>query len=175
MLPSSSGKDAALSRRKPGFKSPWEHRPLGALVMPPTAAHRPSLLRRLAAILYDGMLLIALWMAAGALWIGLQGGDAAPAGDGLFRLYLLAVAYAFFIGFWAWGGHTLGMQAWRLRLVDADGQRPSPRAASHRFVMAILSWLPAGLGFFWALADRDGLAWHDRLSRTYLHLEPKRR
>jgi uncharacterized RDD family membrane protein YckC len=143
--------------------------------MPASLDPQPSLLRRLAAILYDGLLLIALWMGAGALWIAFQGGAAAPAGDGLFRLYLLAVAYAFFIGFWVWGGQTLGMRAWRLQLVDARGDRVTPRAASHRFVTALLSWLPAGIGFFWALFDRQGLTWHDRLSRTYLVLEPRRR
>ena len=143
------------------------------MAMPPE--NRPSLLRRLAAVLYDGMLLIALWMGAGALWIGLQGGSAAPAGDGPFRLYLLLVAYAFFVGFWVRGGRTLGMQAWRMRLVDANGERVTLRAASHRFVTAILSWLPAGLGFLWALFDREALTWHDRLSKTYLYLEPKRR
>ncbi|RZU98969.1 RDD family protein [Spiribacter vilamensis] len=137
--------------------------------------NRPSLLRRLAAVLYDGLLLIALWMAASALWIGFQGGEAATAGDGLFRLYLLAIAYAFFTGFWVRGGHTLGMQAWRLRLVDADGGRVTVRAATHRFVAAMLSWLPAGLGFLWALFDREQLTWHDRLSQTYLRVEPKRR
>jgi len=143
--------------------------------MPFPLEQRPSLLRRLVAILYDGMLLIALWMGAGALWIAFQGGEAAPAGDGLFRLYLLAIAYAFFIGFWVWGGNTLGMKAWRLRLVDSEGARVTPRAATHRFVTALLSWLPAGAGFLWALIDREGLTWHDRLSRTYLVLEPKRR
>ena len=137
--------------------------------------NRPSLLRRLSAVLYDGMLLIALWMGAGALWIGFHGGNAAPAGDGAFRLYLLLVAYAFFAGFWVWGGRTLGMQAWRMRLVDADGERITMRAATHRFVTSILSWLPAGAGFLWALVDREGLTWHDRLSKTYLYLEPKRR
>ncbi len=137
--------------------------------------NRPSLLRRLAAVLYDGMLLIALWMAAGGLWIGFHGGQAAAPGDGPFRVYLLAVSWAFFTGFWVLGGRTLGMQAWRLRLVDANGERVTLRAASHRFVTAILSWLPAGLGFLWALFDREALTWHDRLSKTYLYLEPKRR
>ena len=31
---------------------------------------------------------------------------------------------------------------------------------------AILSWLPAGLGYFWQLWDTDKLTWHDRLSQT---------
>jgi len=137
--------------------------------------HRPSLLRRLAAVLYDGMLLIAIWMGATFLWTGLGGFEEVTAGDGLFRLYLLAIAYFFFVGFWVIGGQTLGMQAWRLQLVDAHGQRVTTRAATHRFVTAIVSWLPAGGGFLWALIDREGLTWHDRLSKTYLYLEEKRR
>jgi len=35
--------------------------------------------------------------------------------------------------------------------------------------------MPAGLGFLWAMIDRQGLTWHDRLSQTYLMLEPKKR
>ena len=143
------------------------------MVMP--VENRPSLLRRLAAVLYDGLLLIALWMGASMLWVAFQGGGAASAGDGLYRVYLLAVAYAFFVSFWVIGGRTLGMQAWRLRLIDANGERLSTRAASHRFVMALLSWLLLGAGFLWALIDREGLTWHDRLSKSYLYLEPKPR
>ena len=135
----------------------------------------PSLLRRLMAILYDGMLLIALWMAASALWLALTGGQAAAAGDALYRLYLLAVAYAFFAGFWCFAGRTLGMQAWRLQVVDANGKRIGFMAATNRFVTAILSWLPLGGGFLWAMLDKHDLTWHDRLSKTYLYLEEKRR
>lgn len=137
--------------------------------------NRPSLLRRLLAILYDGMLLLALWMAASALWLAFTGGQAAAAGDALYRLYLLLVAYSFFAGFWCLAGRTLGMQAWRLRVIDANGQRIGVIAATHRFMTAIVSWLPFGGGFLWAMIDKDGLTWHDRLSKTYLYLEEKRR
>ena len=135
--------------------------------------HRPSLLRRLAAILYDSMLLIALWIGAGAIWVGFRGGEAAEPGSIAFQIYLLAVAWGFFVGFWCISGRTLGMQAWRLRLIDANGQRVSARAASYRFAMALVSWLPVGLGFLWALLDREGQTWHDRLSRTYLYLDER--
>ena len=135
--------------------------------------HRPSLLRRLAAILYDSMLLIALWIGAGAIWVGFRGGEAAEPGSIAFQIYLLAVAWGFFVGFWCIGGRTLGMQAWRLRLIDGNGQRVSARAASYRFAMALVSWLLVGLGFLWALLDREGQTWHDRLSRTYLYLDDR--
>ncbi len=46
-------------------------------------------------------------------------------------------------------------------------------AASGRFIVAIISWLPAGLGFWWQLWDRDKLTWHDRVSGTRLVYYPK--
>ena len=33
---------------------------------------------------------------------------------------------------------------------------------------AMLSMLALGLGYLWILFDRDGLAWHDRISNTRL-------
>jgi len=34
--------------------------------------------------------------------------------------------------------------------------------------------LPAGLGWWWMLVDRERLAWHDRLSGTRIVLVPPR-
>jgi uncharacterized RDD family membrane protein YckC len=90
------------------------------------------------------------------------------------QLYLLLIAFAFFGWFWVHGGQTLGMRAWRLRLVSADGGPVSWKQAAIRFAAALLSWSCLGLGFFWALIDREKRAWHDRLSGTRLILLPKR-
>jgi len=137
------------------------------------APRRPGLLRRLAAVLYDGLLLIALWMAASALWLAFREGEAVTAGNVWFRLYLLAIAWAFLVGFWVRGGRTLGMIAWRMQLTAADGGPVTLRQASARFFAALLSWLPVGAGYLWALVDRDGLTWHDRLSGTRLAMMPR--
>lgn len=124
-------------------------------------------------MLYDGLLLIALWMLGTALLLPLTGGQAITAGNLPYRAYLLAIAFAFFTGFWSRAGRTLGMQAWRLRLIAADGGAVGFRRAALRFVAAGVSWLPLGLGFLWSLFDRDRLAWHDRLSGTRLVVVPK--
>lgn len=131
-------------------------------------APAPGLPRRLAAMLYDGLVLCALLMVAGAAWVALHRA-AAPPGDGAFRAYLLVVCALFYAGFWS-RGETLGLRAWKLRIVGPDGRPPGWGRALLRFAAAILSWLPAGLGFLWVLVDRDRLAWHDRLSGTRLVL-----
>ena len=84
------------------------------------------------------------------------------------------IGCGFFALFWRLGGQTLGMRAWRLQARSEAGPL-SWRQAWLRSVAALLSWLPAGLGFLWSLADADRLAWHDRLSGTRLVVVPKRR
>jgi uncharacterized RDD family membrane protein YckC len=128
----------------------------------------PGLVRRLLACFYDGLVLAAVLMAAGAAWVALHGA-AAPPGDWLFRLYLLAIGAVFFAGFWR-RGETLGMRAWKLRIIAADGRPPGWGRALLRYSTAFLSWAVFGLGFLWVLVDRDRLAWHDRLSGTRLVL-----
>ena len=128
----------------------------------------PGLPRRLMAMLYDGLVLCALLMVAGAAWVALHRTAAAP-GDWAFRAYLLAVCAVFYAGFWS-RGETLGLRAWKLRIEGPDGRPPGWGRALLRFAAALLSWLPAGLGFLWILVDRDRLAWHDRLSGTRLVL-----
>ena len=89
-------------------------------------------------------------------------------GDLPYRLTLVTIAWAFFTGFWSRSGRTLGMQSWRLRIVDHNGSRPGLTASTIRFFAAVLSWLPLGLGFWWQIWDKDKLSWHDRLSGTRL-------
>ncbi|MDH3589066.1 MAG: RDD family protein, partial [Gammaproteobacteria bacterium] len=74
---------------------------------------------------------------------------------------------------WWRAGQTIGMVAWRLRVVDMQGGRISFLQGLLRTLIAIVSWLPAGLGFLWVLVDRDNRAWHDAVSRTQLVFEDR--
>ena len=134
-----------------------------------------SLLRRLGAALYDGLLLLAVLMLVTIPFVALRGGEPVEASDNFgYRLSLFIVMYAFFAGYWTRTGQTLGMQSWGLRVEGPDGQPPSLRAATIRFSVAILSWAAVGLGFLWQLWDRDGMTWHDRASDTRLRYYPKK-
>lgn len=133
-----------------------------------------GLIRRLAAIIYDALLIGALLFLATIPFIAARGGEPVEIGDNLYyRLVLVLVVYAFFVGFWSRSGRTLGMQSWGLQLETQDGGRPTWATNSVRFFAAILSWVPAGLGFLWQLWDKDRLTWHDRISGTHLVHYPK--
>ncbi len=135
-----------------------------------------SLLRRLAAILYDTLLVIALLFLATIPFVAVRGGEPVePGSSPVYQLALCAVVYLFFVGYWTRAGSTLGMQSWGLRLETVDGGRPTVSAATLRFLVAIVSWAALGIGFLWSLVDRDGLAWHDRASGTRLRYYPKRK
>jgi len=133
-----------------------------------------GLLRRMAAILYDALLVGALLFLATLPFIGVRGGEPVEVGDNmLYRLVLAIVVYVFFVGFWTRSGRTLGMQSWGLQLEMPDSSKPTLATASVRFFAAILSWAPAGLGFLWQLWDKDKLTWHDRISGTRIVYYPK--
>ncbi len=130
--------------------------------------------RRIGAMLYDGLLLFAVLMLVGTPFVAIRGGEAVePLTDPFFRLTLAATIYLFFVGFWMRAGRTLGMQSWRLQLETAAGGKPTLGACTIRFFAALLSWAPAGLGFWWQLWDREHLTWHDRLSGTRIVHYPK--
>lgn len=131
--------------------------------------------RRLGAMLYDGLLVLALLFLGTLPFVARAGGEPVAPGDLQYQLTLLLLSYAFFVGFWSGYGRTLGMQSWGLRIETFDGRRPGILSSTLRFFAAILSWLPAGLGFWWQLLDDDGLAWHDRLSGTRLRYSARKR
>lgn len=128
----------------------------------------PGLGRRLAAMAYDSLLVAAALFAATALVLPLTGGEAVRPHNPVYTAYLVAVVFGYFGWFWTHGGQTLGMRAWRLRLVTADGDPMSWRRALLRFAAAVLSSLPCAAGYLWILASPERLAWHDRLSGTLL-------
>lgn len=137
-------------------------------------AVKTSLLRRLGAMLYDGLLVTAVLMLATVPFVAERGGETVEPDDNfLYQLSMLIVLYLFFVFFWTRGGQTLGMRAWRLRLETEDGNIPSITVASLRFFIAIVSLIPIGLGFLWQLWDKDRQTWHDRIAGTRMMHYPK--
>jgi uncharacterized RDD family membrane protein YckC len=122
--------------------------------------------RRCAAFCYDVLLLTALDVSFTLLVLAVRLGAAVPPGSGWFAACLLAIAAAFFCGFWVHGGQTLGMRAWRIRVVRADGRGLTWPLAAARFGAGIVATLPAGLGLWWSVFDPQKRGWHDRWTHT---------
>lgn len=142
----------------------------------------PPLLRRLVAMLYDTLLVIpfiGVTIAAATaveMWLlnAGNGNDYYQMHPQLVQALGIACVIVFFTAFWRKGGQTLGMQAWRVKLVDdARGEIPGTGRCVLRCLAALLSLAPAGLGYWWCLVDKRKRYWHDYLSGTHLVLLPK--
>ena len=124
--------------------------------------------RRMGAVFYDALLLFAVLFFATALALPFNSGEAFAKDQIGFPLYLLFVAYLFYVWFWTHGGQTLGLKAWKLKVCTQEGADITWIQATLRFLVAILSWLCLGAGFFWGLTSKSRHCWHDTFSKTRL-------
>lgn len=120
--------------------------------------------RRIAAMLYDSLLIFAIWIIVAFFVLSAFGieeartleGDAVVL-DPLYRYTLfaamLASSFLFFGWFWTHSGQTLGMQAWRIKVQNADGSPISWRQVALRYITAPFSLLLLGLGYLCMLID----------------------
>jgi uncharacterized RDD family membrane protein YckC len=124
---------------------------------------------RVFALAYDLLALLGLWFLAGVLALALTGGTLDPhrLAHRIFVQALVTIlCSAYFIISWMRGGQTLGMRAWRLRVMRDDGRALAWRQALPRLVVGCISLAALGAGFWWALFDARHLTWHDRAART---------
>ncbi len=128
----------------------------------------PALARRLASALYDALLVVALVFIATFPFLAFVGDATHGWRRHLLQAWILAVVGAYFAWFWTRGGQTLPMKTWHIKLVRQDGASVSAGRAIHRYFLAILGLAALGLGFLWALIDRDRQFLHDRLAGTAL-------
>ncbi|HKM37090.1 MAG TPA: RDD family protein [Thiopseudomonas sp.] len=142
--------------------------------------------KRLAAVFYDFMLCIALVMVItlvyqqGILRL-IYGSEALQVMadskmldiDPVLSTLLFFAVFGFFAKFWTHGGQTLGMQVWGLRVQNPDGSAIDVWQALLRFLIAIFAWLPAGLGVWWMLFDKQKRTWSDMYSGSDVVQLPK--
>lgn len=156
---------------------------------------RPApLLRRLAAMLYDGLLCIGLVFVVTGIYTGLHqllihsgllGFDryarmleenTAINHDPVLTLFLVLSLWGFFGFFWRRRGQTLGMQAWKIRVQNEDGSPITWLQAFMRVLVGLLSWLTLGLGYLWQLTNSARKSWTDLASDSVtVFVDPKER
>jgi uncharacterized RDD family membrane protein YckC len=132
------------------------------------APRAPALARRMASALYDALLVVALIFIATFPFLAFVGDSTHGWRRHLLQAWIVFVVGAYFTWFWTRGGQTLPMKTWRIRLVRYDGAPVKPGRAVHRYLLALLGTAALGLGFLWALIDRDRQFLHDRLAGTAL-------
>ncbi|WP_067520936.1 RDD family protein [Endozoicomonas ascidiicola] len=142
--------------------------------------------RRVASMLYDSFLILALFFLVGFINLFIQiqiygneqlrqmTAEGYNLGGPFFYSTLLVLTYGFYGFFWTRNGQTLGMLAWRIKVVSEHNQLISPGQSLLRFIVAIPSLLLGGIGLAWAILDKDKRSWQDMASRSKVILLPKK-
>jgi len=134
-----------------------------------TILNRAGLFRRLAALIYDALVVTALLFLASAIVMALVssaiGSDAITKDkilveNPLYFSWLIFCWYYYYAWCWRKSGQTLGMKAWRLRLVAEDQQLLSYKNSLIRFFSAAF-----GIANLSVLL-KGHRGWHDRLSKS---------
>jgi uncharacterized RDD family membrane protein YckC len=152
--------------------------------------------RRLAAVAYEALLLVAVLFIATFVLSAIvapgrgEGRPALPLPDLTTRVLLFcalfAVAALYFVWSWTGGRRTLPMKTWRMRIVDRNGGAPSYKTALARYLagwigpaLALVTYVllkPHGLGgvaivllglnYLAAFVDPERQFLHDRIAGT---------
>jgi uncharacterized RDD family membrane protein YckC len=123
-------------------------------------------LKLFAACIYELLLLIALWMLC--TWLFISAFGSATVGYKRYTLQLVLWVFtgAYFVWCWCRSGQTLAAQTWKIKLVNQQNSTLTLKKAIFRYALASACLLACGLGYFWALIDKNGLFLHDRLMNT---------
>jgi len=160
--------------------------------LPPTSKPdliAPSLMRRMACWLYEGILMFGVVFIAGYLFGTLSQTRNALDNRHPLQAFLFIVFGIYFVWFWS-KGQTLAMKTWNIRLVDQQGNAVTQLRSLKRYVFSWLWFLPPlvavapfnlpggevvvillGWVAVWAALSRfhpRGQFWHDALAGTNL-------
>lgn len=144
-------------------------------------------MRRLGALFYDSLIILAIeMMAAGVViavlhaLIAMNLFDVAPYVDvsdlltkhpiwsPIYTFYLAAVWIYFFVYFWTRAGQTLGMRAWKIQVRNLQGGRITVTQALIR-----LATSGFGLANFTVPLDPQKRGFHDIWAKTQVVVLPK--
>ena len=121
-------------------------------------------IRRIAASVYDLLLLLGIWFAVGSFAVWINGGIIQTKWVG--PLLVILSTWIFYGYFWMNGGKTLGMAVWNFEIYSIDGGEITLKKVSIRFFSNIFTILLAGLPLALIYFSKDNLSLSDYLSKT---------
>lgn len=139
----------------------------------PTTA--PSLIKLAAAVVYEMLTIVALSFVIAGLFVWLIGDATHGIERIMLQLLLWSIIGVYYVRCWIKTGQTLALQAWHLKLVTQDSALVSIDHAIARYLLASMGLMFFGLGFLWAIVDRDNLFLHDRLLKNKIIIVANKR
>ena len=128
-----------------------------------------SLLRIVAATIYDSLLMLGVWFLVGSLALGIKfvfTGEVSSLNPAAGMSLVILSTWLYFAMFWIYGGKTLGMSSWKLRIISQNGSQITIIQTIVRFLSNIFTVLFAGIPLFFRQIDKDNKSLSDLLSKT---------
>lgn len=131
-----------------------------------------GLLRRLLVMAYDAVAVVTLLLVVTAVMLLTPLRDQVAFRDATPTVIDFLVWFFYLAWCWRHGGVTLGMRAWRVRLVnDRGSDRAAPPGWGQclvRYGVSLVSAAALAAGFAWSLIEARRRTWHDIASGTRL-------
>ena len=125
--------------------------------------------RRIFSLMYDTLFVLAVVISL-SLLLNMMNGKAPEPGTFLSVMQLLIAVTSgpvFYCYFWLKNnGQTLGMQAWKIKLVTCNDQPLSLKTSLTRCLISFISFLMVGLGYFVIIIDKKNRSWSDIYTDT---------
>ena len=128
-----------------------------------------SLLRIVAATIYDSLLMLGVWFLVGSLALGVKfvlTGEVSSLNPITGMSLVILSTWLYFALFWIYGGKTLGMSSWKLRIVSQDGNQITIIQTIIRFLSNIFTISLAGIPLFLRRINKNNRSLSDFLSKT---------
>ena len=128
-----------------------------------------SLLRIVAATVYDSLLMLGVWFLVGSLALGVKfvlTGEVSSLNPITGMSLVILSTWLYFALFWIYGGKTLGMSSWKLRIVSQDRNQITIIQTIIRFLSNIFTISLAGIQLFLRRISKNDRSLSDLLSKT---------
>ena len=131
--------------------------------------HSVGFFRRVFALVYDSLVVAGILLSFTLLLVIFNGGYAEPGSFISFVQLLVCVCVGPFFYSYFWlvnNGQTIGMQAWKIRLVSLNNSKLNAKQTYLRCLVSTLSFVCFGIGYFWILFNKNNLSWSDIVTKT---------
>ena len=131
--------------------------------------HSVGFFRRILALVYDSLVVAGILLSFTLLLVIFNEGYAEPGSFiSIVQLIVCVCVGPFFYSyFWLVNnGQTIGMQAWKIRLVSLNNSKLNAKQTYLRCLVSTLSFVCFGIGYFWILFNKNNLSWSDIVTQT---------
>ena len=128
-----------------------------------------SVFRIVAATVYDSLLMLGVWFLVGSLALGIKfvfTGEVSSLHPVTGMSLVILSTWLYFALFWIYGGKTLGMSSWKLRIISQNGNQITIIQTIIRFFSNILTISLAGIPLFFRQINKNNKSLSDLLSKT---------